>query len=171
MKVLITGYPGTGKSTIAKALKTRGRHAYDTEAMRNFMHAEANSTSRRIAIPSPVPRGWFDTTGSYNWDVPRVTTLIQSYKDVFICALADNQEIFYPLFDKIFILLDEVELEKRLRLRFTTPYGKDRDELVDILLLHKHFEQSLIENGAVPINVQPSVIDIVDTILGLCHDN
>lgn len=172
MKVLITGYPGTGKSTIAKVLKARGRHSYDTEAMCNYMHAVNVHSGKRIAIPSPVPRGWFDTTGSYNWDIPRVTALLNSYEEIYICALADNQEEFYPLFDKIFILLlDEVELENRLLSRPTTPYGKDRDELADIMLLHKHFEQSLIESGAVPIDVHPSINEIVDTILRLINDD
>ncbi len=172
MKVLITGYPGTGKSTIAKALKIRGRHAYDTEAMRNYMHAEDIDSGKRIAVPSPVPRGWFDNTGSYNWDVNRVTGLINSFEDIYICALADNQEEFYSLFDKIFILLlDEVELENRLLLRSSTPYGKDKDELTDIMSLHTHFEQSLIEYGAIPINVHPSIDNIVERILNPSNDN
>lgn len=172
MKAFITGYPGTGKSSVARELKQRGYQAYDTEAMRNYMHPEDIISGRRVQIPTPVPRGWFDTTGSYNWDIPRVIVLLNSHEDVFICALADNQNSLFEYFDKIFVLvLDEVELENRLQQRTTTTYGKDHDELADILVLHKHFEQSLIENGAIAINTHDSVQFVVDELLKLTYDN
>jgi len=175
MKVLITGYPGTGKSSVAKELQRRGHVAYDTEAMRGYMHAESIQTGIRIPLPQPVPRGWFGTTGGYNWDIPRVTELLNTYDDVFICALADNQERLYELFDKIFLLtLDEVEMEQRLRSRNTTSYGKDPGELADILTYHQHFEESLL-NGtgaiSIPVNAKPDLSEVVNEILDHTHDS
>jgi hypothetical protein len=165
-KYLVTGYPGTGKSSIARELKNRGHAAYDTEAMHSFMHAVSIASGKRIPLPSPVPRGWFNDTGQYDWDIPRVLSLINSHEDVYICALADNQEILYDVFDRIFLLiLDEAELEKRLRLRTTTNYGKNSGELADILLMHRHFEQSLLERGALGINTEKAVPEVVDEIL------
>jgi hypothetical protein len=167
VKVLITGYPGTGKSSVAKELQERGHAAYDTEAMRGYMHAESVENSRRIRVPSPVPRDWFDDIGNINWDIPRVTTLLNSHDDVFICALADNQEALYDLFDFIFLLtLDEIEMEQRLRSRTTTNYGKDSGELADIFVNHQHFEQSLRERGAIEISVKPALSEVVNEILG-----
>ncbi len=167
-KYLVTGYPGTGKSSIAKELARRGRIAYDTEAMRGYMHAEDLQSGKRIPIPRPVPRGWFDTTGAYNWDILRVTTLLQKDDDVYICALADNQESFYDAFDKIFLLLlDEPLLQHRIELRTTTDYGKEHDEMADILLMHRRFESSLLNAGAIPINVQKSLHDVVEEIIRL----
>ena len=61
-RYLVTGYPGTGKSAVAHELQRRGRHAYDAEAIRGLMHAESNVTGERIALPSPVPTGWFQQT-------------------------------------------------------------------------------------------------------------
>lgn len=165
-KFLVTGYPGTGKSSIAQELKKRGYAAYDTEAMQGYMHAESIASGKRIPLPSPVPRGWFTTTGGYNWDIPRVLSLINSHMNIFICALADNQELLYDQFDKIFLLtLDETELEERLRLRTTTSYGKDFGELADILTAHQHFEQSLIGRGAVEVNVSKAIPEVVTNIL------
>jgi broad-specificity NMP kinase len=172
MKALVTGYPGTGKSSVARELQKRGYAAYDTEAMRGYMHAENVSTGKKITIPKPVPRGWFDTTGNYNWDIPRVEALINEHDDIFICALADNQELLYDLFDKIFVLtLDEAELEKRLLLRTSTEYGKDREELADILLLHKHFEDSLFDKGAIRIDVRRPVHDVANEIINLTFNS
>lgn len=165
-RYLITGYPGTGKSSIARELKKRGHAAYDTEAMRGYMHVESITSGKRIPLPSPVPRGWFDITGGYNWDIPRVLSLINLRDDIFICALADNQESLYDSFDKVFLLiLDETELEKRLRLRTTTNYGKDAGELADILTSHRHFEQSLLARGAIGISVSKAVPEVVNEIL------
>jgi hypothetical protein len=166
MKALVTGYPGTGKSSVARELQKRGHIAYDTEAMHGYMHLQSVTSGKKIALPSPVPRGWFDTTGNYNWDIPRVSALLNAHEDVYICALADNQEILYDVFDCIFLLLlDEVELEKRLFLRTTTNYGKDAGELADILMLHRPFEQSLLNRGAISIDVSKAVPDVVDEIL------
>jgi hypothetical protein len=166
MKVLITGYPGTGKTSIAKALHERGYNAYDTESMRGYMHAESVQSGERIPLPSPVPRGWFSDTGEYNWDVVRVLKLLNSHDDVFICALADNQEQLYQEFDRIFLLLlDETVMEQRLRLRQSTSYGKDHDERADILLNHRHFENNLLEIGATPIQSEHAIPQVVDEIL------
>jgi broad-specificity NMP kinase len=167
MKVLITGFPGTGKSSVAQELQRRGHSAYDTEAMRGYMHLEDVVTGERVKLPDPVPRGWFDTRGNFNWDIVRVTQLLEAHTDdVFICALADNQGALYDQFDKMFILIvDEVDLEKRLRLRTTTDYGKDGLEMADIMMLHKHFEQSLQNLGAIPINAKKALHDVVDDIL------
>ena len=93
MKALVTGYPSTGKSSITKELRQRRHVAYDTETMRGYMHAESIQTGARIPLPQPVPRGWFGTTGGYNWDITRVIALLNAHEDIFICALADNQEI------------------------------------------------------------------------------
>jgi hypothetical protein len=166
MKILVTGYPGTGKSSIVRELKKRGRYAYDTEAIRSLMHAEDNKTGVRIPLPQPVPRGWFETIGGYDWNIPRLSEILNSHDDVFICALADNQESLYDTFDKIFLLLlDEVDMEHRLQTRTTTDYGKNSDELADIMQDHRHFEESLLNAGAIAIDVKKAIPEVVDEIL------
>jgi hypothetical protein len=166
VKALITGYPGTGKSSVALELKRRGRYAYDTEAMRGYMHAESVQTGERISLPSPVPRGWFESTGGYNWDPVRIAVLLKAHDDVYVCALADNQEDFYDTFDTIFLLqLNEGDLVNRLQSRTTTTYGKDPGERADILLHHQHFEQSLLEAGAISISAKQGLTEVVNEIL------
>jgi 2-phosphoglycerate kinase len=166
-KFLITGYPGTGKSSIAHELRQRGHFAYDTESMRGYMNAENITTGQRIPLPSPVPAEWFNTN-RYIWDLTRVTQLLQQHEDVYLCALADNQEDMYASFDKIFLLvLDETLMRHRLEQRTTTNYGKNPDELSDIMKMHRHFEASLLNAGAVTINVDKALPDVVSEILSL----
>lgn len=165
MNFLITGFPGTGKTAVARELKQRGYVAYDPEAMRGFMHLESRQTGRPIHMPQEVARGWFDTTGAFNWDITRVPKLLSQDKTVFICSLANNMEDLWDKFEKVFVLqLDDVELEQRIRAR-----GKHIDTtpelLADTLMLRRHFETSLLNRGAVPINAHPATSAIADRII------
>ena len=166
MKILITGFPGTGKSSIANELKHRGRKAYDPQSMHEYMHVENRETGRRIKQPEKVPAGWYDTIGAYNWDTIKLEKLLQSSEDIFICSKAHNQSDFYNEFDKIFVLsLDFTELIRRLELRSGKAIGKNSDELSDILSLHNHFEQSLTNHGAIKIDASQPLGNIADEIL------
>jgi len=166
MKILITGYPGTGKSTIAKALKKLGRNAYDPQSMHAYMHVEDQGTGRHIQQPKPVPVGWYDTIGSYNWDSIKINELLDRPGDIFICSLAHNQTEFYNRFDVIFLLrLDHGLLKKRLSSRGQNGIGSAPSELHDILERKVHFENSLIEHGAVSIDASRPTGALVEQIL------
>src|SRR4051812_28684413 len=104
MKCLVTGYPGSGKSTLAEALQARGLNVYDTELLPNYTRVEDHKTGRPIAEPADMPSGWFGTIGAYNWDRSKMKALLMSDQDLFVCALATNQDKFYRYFDKIFVL-------------------------------------------------------------------
>lgn len=166
MNYLITGFPGTGKSTIAKALKNRGHRAYDPQAMHSYMHIESRATGSHMHAPESVPHGWYDTVAGFNWNLAKVERLLQSTEDIFICSMAHNQHELYDQFDKIFVLtLDTMDLIDRLNSRWGNTIGKSPDELADILALHESFEQSLLNRGAVRVNVARPINEVVDKIL------
>lgn len=166
MKVLITGFPGTGKSSVALELKKRGHIAYDPQTMHGYMHTYDRKTGRKIAPPAQRPKGWYDTVGAYNWDGVKLQELLQKNEDIFICSKAHNQEQFYSLFDKIFVLtLDQTVLLHRLNLRRAPAIGKTDEELSDIFTLRDHFERSIIQQGALAIDVSKPVSTVVDSIV------
>lgn len=155
-----------GKTAIAQELKRRGHIVYDPEKMRGFMHNQSRLTGESIAVPADIPAGWYDTIGAYNWDPVRIIELLDSPDDVFICSKAHNQAEFYDKFQLIFVLtLDFTELIERLRSRPGKTIGKTESELSDILALHEHFEQGLLNRGAVNINVSQAIPEIVEEIL------
>lgn len=170
MKILITGFPGMGKTAIAAELKRRGHAAYDPEAMRGYMHLQNVETGQHIHKPVNPPRGWFDNVGAYNWDIPRVSSLLDAHEEVFICSLADNMDALWSRFDKVFVLtLDDLLLEQRIRERTTKGPGDDTTQLADVMMLHRHFENSLIAKGAFKLDVRPGVHELVDRILSISY--
>jgi len=170
MKVLITGFPGMGKSAIATELKRRGHAAYDPETIRGYGYVTDRITGKHLHPPAPVPAGWFDTVGAQTWDQLKMRHLLAQPEDQFICGFAHNIHEFYEFFDYIFILtLDDVELEQRLLERRGSRIGKDAVELADIMRLHHQYERSLLARGAIALNTQHGVPELVDTILRACE--
>lgn len=125
--ILITGLPGTGKSTICDELKSRGYVAFDGD-------------TDRLAH-------WYDTYGhlvlahqkklsakflkSHKRDIKRKTLIRLANhahaerKPVFVCGDPENERDLEDLFEARFALvLNEHSREHRLRTRTNNTWGK-----------------------------------------------
>jgi len=172
MKVLITGFPGTGKSAIALELKRRGHRAYDPDIMRGYEYTVDRHTGERIHPPQPIPAGWYDITGLRMWDPVKMSRLLLTSDDVFICSFVHDLANYRHLFDHIFVLtLDDVVLERRLRGRLGNQIGKDPAELRDIMKLHREFERTMLAHGATALNAEHGIRELVNTILEQVESN
>lgn len=106
--ILITGVPGSGKSSVAGELSRRGYSALDAD--------EDASLSGWVSIvesgerPSEASANWF-TDHRWEWNMSRLDELIAQIGDdiLFVCGSASNLEELVGRFSKVIALEIDVE--------------------------------------------------------------
>jgi shikimate kinase len=114
-RILLTGMSGTGKSTVIGALAARGYPALDMDEPGCSEYAP---------------------DGDWIWREDRIQAFLAQSDGAarFVSGCASNQVTFYPQFDEIVLLsAPAAVLIERLRTRTNNPYGKQPDELADVL--------------------------------------
>jgi broad-specificity NMP kinase len=166
MKYLITGFPGTGKSTVSDELENRGYKSYDTDNLPGFHYFIDRETKQRIDKPSNAPSNW-NLNHDWVWNPDKIEKALNQDGDVFICAITPSQIPYYSKFNKIFILtLDEQTLRQRLKTRTTNYFGKNPEELNHVLENYEKFRDSLAKNhNAIIIDASQPLLRVVDKIL------
>jgi dephospho-CoA kinase len=159
-KYLITGRPGSGKTTVINELKRRGFQAYNTDDMPDVTRLEEQTTGKAVRWPDgPVDWDRF----IWNWQDEGIRNLLFTDGDVFIGAIVGNQQMYYSLFDKVFALTLTTEtLANRLNTHShpRTPAEKER-----ALNLHNTKQERFQEQGLILISSEHPVAEIVDRIL------
>lgn len=162
---LITGYPASGKSSIADELSRRGYAAYNTDDMPGLNHfvrkdgSVVDLSKGHIADKSDLEWVWNDA---------EMAKLLHSADQVFICAVTSRQHEYYDKFDKIFVLtIDEATMKDRLFSRTRSDFGKHPNELTMLLKGREGFQKQMLKVGAVPIDATQPLGKVVDDILGL----
>jgi broad-specificity NMP kinase len=160
---LITGSPGVGKSTVTLAIKKRGLKAYDSESMKDITRLEFKATGKPAPWPSP-PIDW--DKYAFNWQEEALRKLITGGEVIFIGASVSNQEKFYDLFDRIFVLtLDNQTLKERLMKRDKS-FGKHPEELKGILAYNTERQTQLMSvPHAIVIDASQPLNRIVEEII------
>ncbi|MBX4190524.1 hypothetical protein KW794_00350 [Candidatus Saccharibacteria bacterium] len=164
MNYFITGNVGAGKSSVISELKKRGFAAYDTDEVDRATILIEKKTGKEVPWPDP-PIDW--SKYSYVWQPDKIKQLLNSGKPVFIGAIVGNQENFYHLFDKIFVLdLDIETLKQRILTRTSKGYGKHPTQLAEILEYHKELNPELLSlDKSIAIDSTKSLKQVVDDIL------
>ncbi len=126
-RLLVTGMPGTGKSSVLAELGRRGYHVVDTD-----------DPGWREYRPYAQPVDELHR-GEWHWVAERMTTLLSSDdgRTLFVGGGARNQSTFYDRFDAVVLLSAPIDvLLDRVARRATNPYGNtplDRAEILDDL--------------------------------------
>jgi broad-specificity NMP kinase len=169
-RYLITGYSGTGKSTIAKELQQRQYTAYDTDRIRGLTHYAHPKTGRRMYT---IPFVRYDLSKmDWNWNARKFHRLLTDNDDVFVCGITSNQDKYLQLFDKVFVLtLDAQTIEHRVATRTTSVYGKLPNEMAHILSTFESFNDFMRRQGAIPIDASLPISEVVDSILEQTNDH
>jgi dephospho-CoA kinase len=123
-KVLVTGLPGTGKSSALAELAQRGYRVVDTD---DDGWCEYRAYPRQV---DELHRGEF------HWNAARMNALLDSDdgRTLFVAGIVRNQESFYDRFGAVVLLSAPVEVMlDRVSRRTTNTYGqtaRDRAEIV-----------------------------------------
>lgn len=164
----VTGFPGSGKTSVSTELRKRGYTSYDTDNIPGWARLIDRHTHKPVKKkPRILPPHYYDTEAEWDWDKDKIEKLISNTTgNAFICAVMSNQQEFYRYFDKIFVLiLDSKTMEERLITRAKRNFSQQPNELQDVLAKHKKFEHELKQYGAIAIDATKPLVSVVDEII------
>jgi len=166
-KIYITGISGTGKSFIAEKLNEKGIYTIDIDSHEYGLCKWKNKKTREnVYFEHGMSKDWMEAHGWF-CDFEKLNNLLDIQSDIAIAVgITTNQNEYLSMFDKVFLLhcREEIFL-KRLHTRTSNYFGKHPLEKENILSFYKDFEKDLIEKGAIPINTEDSIKNVVDNII------
>ena len=165
MKILITGVAGTGKSTISKALNSRGIVSIDFSDIPNLCYWHDKRTKEKIKYSPIKDLKWLDTHERI-CDMKKLRKILAKHKDLVITGIANgNQTEYLGLFDKVLLLrCNPKTLIHRMKTRETL-WGKTKAEQDYTIKWQKEFDFQCLSNSAIPINTEGTVDAVVKKIL------
>jgi len=124
---LITGLPGSGKSTVYAELKKRGYEAYDGD-YDHFAKWYNNTTGEPIheeRYHERSPEFLQEHSRNIAYQLVKDLAIKAQNTIVFLCADPENEDELVGLFDEVFALrIDENIRQKRLATRTNNTWGK-----------------------------------------------
>jgi broad-specificity NMP kinase len=164
MATLITGWSGTGKSTLCQELLSRDIDAIDTDAATGLCGWVDIETG--INYGRECPEDFSSLKYDWRWDSEALQKALLNHPSAFFCGNANNAFDFYCLFERVFILdLPEHTQRSRMMSRTEHDFGQDKETQDIVIKRQKTLLQTAVALGAVVIDATPSPKIIADTIL------
>lgn len=174
MKILITGIAGTGKSTIVKALNDKGVMAIDLHDIPDLFFWQNKETKEKVEYSPVQSKEWFDTVDRL-CDIDKLKKILEKYVDIIAAGTisGSNQKEFLELFDKVILLQTNPEvLVHRMKTRTNkSGYGKTKAEQEDNIEWQKEFDPQLLSHGAIPVNTDRPIDEVVEEIIKIFKSN
>lgn len=167
MNYLITGVAGTGKSSICRSLLKMGYRTYDIDEVSRLCSWRNKKTGERADYHPSIGREWID---QHNWicDETKLRELLSDDRGItIICGIASNQKQLLLLFAKVILLtLDDELLKQRLSNRQgEDEFAKTESEQIGVLGWKKGWEEEMLQAGAVPIDTDKPLDEVIGEIL------
>ncbi|MFA6301355.1 MAG: AAA family ATPase [Candidatus Paceibacterota bacterium] len=162
----ITGMPGTGKSSVVKKLVKKGIFSIDADSVNGLTYWIDKRTKEKSAWNPGMSEGWYKKH-QYVCDKEKLNNLIKNNpeKTIAVAGLFNNRSELWGLFDKVFLLrCPEDIFIKRLIERDNHNFGKHILDQENVLSWYKNFEKELQEEGAIPVDAERSMEDVVGEI-------
>lgn len=151
-RILLTGMPGTGKSSVTRELVARGYKAVDTDG-------------DGWCVPRP--------DGRQIWREDAIQALLstEDAEVLFLAGCEENMGMFLSQFDHVVLLSAPVEtLLHRLALRTNNTYGKAPEELRRFLDDVENVEPLLRRVAHHEIRTTVPLHEVVTTVLRLVDE-
>lgn len=139
MKLLITGAPGCGKTTLVEYAKSLGDNRfYDADYIDGLCEWRSFETGEVIGSVSDFDinqnNDWYEKNGWY-WNEDFLHNFLDEHTEVVMCGSSENMGDCYKLFDKIiFLKKTHEELESNLtNPDRENPFGKDPEHRKGIM--------------------------------------
>lgn len=166
MKVYITGISGTGKSTIAHELDKCGIRALNLDDIPGLCQYRHKETKEQVFHDSNPTKEFIET---HEWvcDVELLKKLINEKGNTVVAVgIISNQDEYLDLFDKVLLLQCSPEtFVRRIEQRTDKDFGKDKGTQESLLNFYERFEERLLAKGAVPINAEAPIEEVVEQVM------
>lgn len=153
--ILLTGMSAVGKSTVVRALRSRGHHAVDTDDDPGYLHVGVLPGRRE---PERL------------WREDVVTRLLDSHAGgtLFLAGTVANQGSFYGRLDAVVLLsVPRDVLLDRLAHRTTNDFGRSADERERVLRDLADVEPLLRAGASTEIDTRRPLAEVVATLEAL----
>jgi dephospho-CoA kinase len=152
-RILITGMPATGKSSVIAQLAEHGYRAIDLD---------------------DDGRSFVDSAGEWVWDEARIEALMDADdgEAMILGGCAPNQGKFYPRFDAIVLLSAPPDvIIERLTSRTNNPYGKQPEQRAKALRDQEEWEPVLRRRATHEIDTSAPLDDVVTQVLSILRSD
>jgi hypothetical protein len=160
---LITGNPGSGKSSLAAELSRRGLVAIDTDDLAYW----EDSDGLRVDRPPDAGDDW-PLAHRWVWSRARIEEAIAASDDaagiMFFCGIARNQDQMLDLFEKVFLLMIEESTQIARLAQATSPLRTERVKQ-QIRQGRPVFQAQMLARGAIPLDGTAPPAVLADRLL------
>jgi len=166
---LISGLPGTGKTTIENELKKLDYEVINTDEQWGYYGNI--ETEVPVDYPAHPTKEWFKTQG-FIWSSKTVRPLLSHprEKPLFVCGGSRNESKFYDLFDKTFVLhVPDKVMRERLKAR-NDPNSSSELFISRMIEYNQGAYENAAKIGGIVIETTQPLEQVVKQILSNIHD-